>query len=290
MKNSLNRIAKDTNIYLKKFLGKQGTSKLTSAMNYSLFPGGKKIRSKILIDIGSLLSIDYKTLIIIGASVECIHAYSLIHDDLPCMDDDKIRRGKPSPHIKFGESTAVLAGNSLQTMACEILASRSLKLKEKTKIDLIKKLSECSGHLGIAGGQYLDLSYEGKKISKNKVIDMEKKKTGKLFSFCCAAPAIIRNKSHKEIRFFESIGSSIGRLFQIADDLIDYRGNSKKAGKKTGKDQKKGKATLISLLGYINAIKYCNKIILDVNKNLAKYGSNSKNIKETLNFILNRDK
>ena len=290
MKNSLNRIAKDTNIYLKKFLGKQGTSKLTSAMNYSLFPGGKKIRSKILIDIGSLLSIDYKTLIIIGASVECIHAYSLIHDDLPCMDDDKIRRGKPSTHIKFGESTAVLAGNSLQTMACEILASRSLRLKEKTKIDLIKKLSECSGHLGIAGGQYLDLSYEGKKISKNKVIDMEKKKTGKLFSFCCAAPAIIRNKSNKEIRFFESIGSSIGLLFQIADDLIDYRGNSKKAGKKTGKDQKKGKATLISLLGYINAIKYCNKIILDVNKNLAKYGSNSKNIKETLNFILNRDK
>ena len=290
MKNNLNRIAKDTNIYLKKFLGKQGTSKLTSAMNYSLFPGGKKIRSKILIDIGSLLSIDYKTLIIIGASVECIHAYSLIHDDLPCMDDDKIRRGKPSTHIKFGESTAVLAGNSLQTMACEILASRSLKLKEKTKIDLIKKLSECSGHLGIAGGQYLDLSYEGKKISKNKVIDMEKKKTGKLFSFCCAAPAIIRNKSHKEIRFFESIGSSIGLLFQIADDLIDYRGNSKKAGKKTGKDQKKGKATLISLLGYINAIKYCNKIILDVNKNLAKYGSNSKNINETLNFILNRDK
>ena len=290
MKNNLNRIAKDTNIYLKKFLGKQGTSKLTSAMNYSLFPGGKKIRSKILIDIGSLLSIDYKTLIIIGASVECIHAYSLIHDDLPCMDDDKIRRGKPSTHIKFGESTAVLAGNSLQTMACEILASRSLRLKEKTKIDLIKKLSECSGHLGIAGGQYLDLSYEGKKISKNKVIDMEKKKTGKLFSFCCAAPAIIRNKSNKEIRFFESIGSSIGLLFQIADDLIDYRGNSKKAGKKTGKDQKKGKATLISLLGYINAIKYCNKIILDVNKNLAKYGSNSKNIKETLNFILNRDK
>ena len=290
MKNSLNRIAKDTNIYLKKFLGKQGTSKLTSAMNYSLFPGGKKIRSKILIDIGSLLSIDYKTLIIIGASVECIHAYSLIHDDLPCMDDDKIRRGKPSTHIKFGESTAVLAGNSLQTMACEILASRSLRLKEKTKIDLIKKLSECSGHLGIAGGQYLDLSYEGKKISKNKVIDMEKKKTGKLFSFCCAAPAIIRNKSNKEIKFFESIGSSIGLLFQIADDLIDYRGNSKKAGKKTGKDQKKGKATLISLLGHNNAVKYCNKIILDINRKLIKYGSNTKNIKETLDYILHRDK
>ena len=163
MKIKLNSIAKDTNLFLKRFLNKQNGSKLIPAMRYGLFPGGKKIRSKILIDIGSLLSIDYKTLIIIGAAVECIHAYSLIHDDLPCMDNDKIRRGKPSAHIKFGESTAVLAGNSLLTMAFEILASSSFKVSEKIKINLINKLSECSGHLGIAGGQYLDLSYEKKK-------------------------------------------------------------------------------------------------------------------------------
>ena len=290
MNNTLIKIAKDTNIYLKHFLNKQHNSKLVPAMKYGLFPGGKKIRSKILIDIGSLLSIDYKILIKVGAAVECIHAYSLIHDDLPCMDDDKIRRGKLSTHVRFGESTAVLAGNSLQTMACEILASNSLKLKEKTKISLIKKLSECSGHLGIAGGQYLDLSYEKKKISKNKIIEMEKKKTGKLFSFCCAAPAIIKNKSSKEIKFFENIGLNIGLLFQIADDLIDFRGDSKKAGKKTGKDQKKGKATLISLLGHRNAIKYCDKIIFDINKNLKKYGSNSKKINKTLDYILYRNK
>ncbi len=290
MKKKLDKIAKDTNFFLKNFLNNQDNSKLTSAMKYGLFPGGKKIRSKILIDIGSLFSINYKTLIIIGAAVECIHAYSLIHDDLPCMDDDNIRRGKPSTHVKFGESTAILAGNSLQTMACEILSNHNLKIKERTKINLIKKLSECSGHLGIAGGQYLDLSYEKRKISKNKIIEMEKKKTGKLFSFCCAAPAIIKNKSSKEIKFFENIGLNIGLLFQIADDLIDFKGNSKKAGKKTGKDQKKGKATLISLLGYTNAVKYCNKIILNVNKNLKKYGSNSKNTKETINYILNREK
>ena len=168
MKIKLNSIAKDTNLFLKKFLNKQNGSKLIPAMKYGLFPGGKKIRSKILIDIGSLLSIDYKTLIIIGASVECIHAYSLIHDDLPCMDNDKIRRGKPSAHIKFGESTAVLAGNSLLTMAFEILASPSFKVSENIKINLINKLSECSGHLGIAGGQYLDLSYEKKKYLKIK--------------------------------------------------------------------------------------------------------------------------
>ena len=290
MKYKIAKIAKDTNLYLKRFIDKQNNSKLIPSMKYGLFPGGKKIRSKILIDIGSLLSIDHKTLIAIGAAVECIHAYSLIHDDLPCMDNDKMRRGKPSTHIKFGESTAVLAGNSLLTMAFEILASPTLKVSEKIKINLIKRLSECSGHLGIAGGQYLDLSYEKKKISKDKIIEMEIKKTGKLFSFCCLAPAIIKKKNAKEIKFFENIGSDIGLLFQIADDLIDFKGNSKIAGKKTGKDQKKGKATLISLLGYNNAIKYCDKIIFDINKNLKKYGSNSNNIKETLNYILNREK
>ena len=290
MKKKLNRIAKDTNFFLKNFLNKQHGSKLIPAMKYGLFPGGKKIRSKILIDIGSLMSIDYKTLVIIGAAVECIHAYTLIHDDLPCMDDDKIRRGKAATHIKFGESTAILAGNSLQTIACEILASPNLRLSEKIKINLVKKLSECSGHLGVAGGQYLDLSYEKKKISKKNIIEMEIKKTGKLFSFCCAAPAIIKGKNSKEIKFFEDIGSNVGLLFQIADDLIDFKGNSKKAGKQTGKDQKKGKATLISLLGHSNAIKYCNKIIFDVDKSLKRYGSSSKNIKETLDYILNRDK
>ena len=119
---------------------------------------------------------------------------------------------------------------------------------------------------------------------------MEIKKTGKLFSFCCAVPSIIKGKNKKEIRFFENIGSNIGLLFQIADDLIDFKGDSKKAGKKTRKDQEKGKATLISLLGHRNSIKYCNKIIFNINNSLKKYGSNSKNIEETLDYILKRDK
>ena len=163
MKNKLIKIANDTNLFLKDFIKKQKKTELIPAMNYGLFPGGKKVRSKILLDVGLLFKVDYKTLIIIGAAVECIHAYSLIHDDLPCMDNDTLRRGKSSTHIKFGESTAVLAGNSLLTMAFEILTSSSLKIDEKIKVDLIKKLSKCSGHLGIAGGQYLDLSFEKKK-------------------------------------------------------------------------------------------------------------------------------
>ena len=290
MQNKLAQIAKDTNLFLKIFIKKQKKTELISAMKYGLFPGGKKIRSKILLDIGTVFKIKYDILIVIGAAVECIHAYSLIHDDLPCMDNDSLRRGKPSTHIKFGESTAVLAGNSLLTMAFEILASSNLKIDQKAKVDLIQKLSESSGHLGIAGGQYLDLSFEKKKISKNKIIDMEIKKTGKLFSFCCVVPAIIKKKNNKEIKFFENIGANIGLLFQIADDLIDFRGSSKFAGKITGKDKKKGKATLISLLGYKNAIKYSNKIKSKIINDLDKYGLNSNSLNETLNYILTRNK
>ena len=168
MQKQLNKIARDTNSFLKSFIRKQKKSELIIPMQYGLFSGGKKIRSKILIDIGSLFNLNYKSLVMLGAAVECIHAYSLIHDDLPCMDNDSIRRGKPSTHIKFGESTAVLAGNSLLTMAFEILSHKYLNINEKIKINLINKLSECSGHLGIAGGQYLDLNYEHKKISKKK--------------------------------------------------------------------------------------------------------------------------
>ena len=290
MKNKLIQIANDTNSFLKIFIKKQKKSELISAMKYSLFPGGKKIRSKILLDIGTMLKIEYKTLIAIGAAVECIHAYSLIHDDLPCMDNDKLRRGKASTHIKFGESTAVLAGNSLLTMAFEILTSSSLEINEKIKVDLVKKLSECSGHLGIAGGQYLDLSFEKKNISKNRIIDMEIKKTGKLFSFCCTVPAIIKRKNLKDVKFFENIGANIGLLFQIADDLIDYKSSSIVAGKKTGKDNKKGKATLISLLGYNNAIGYSNKIKLKIINDLKRYSLNSNNLNETLDYILTRNK
>ena len=290
MKEKLNKIAKDTNFFLKRFIKRQNKSELIIPMKYGLFSGGKKIRSKILIDIGSLFKINYRSLIIIGSAVECIHAYSLIHDDLPCMDNDLIRRGKPSTHVKFGEATAVLAGNSLLTMAYEILSHKNLNISEKTKIDLINKISESSGHLGIAGGQYLDLSFEHKKISKKRIVEMEIKKTGKLFSFCCVAPLIIKKRSKKEIERFENIGADIGLLFQVADDLIDTKGNSLVVGKKTGKDKKKGKATLISLLGYKNTIKYANELIFDINSKLNKYGPMAKNLSETLQYILNRNK
>ncbi len=290
MKNKLNKISKDINIFLKKFIKKQKKTNLISPMKYGLFPGGKKIRSKILLDIGSLFNVNYKTLITIGAAVECIHAYSLIHDDLPCMDNDNLRRGKLSTHIKFGESTAILAGNSLLTMSFEILSDPKLMITDKIKVNLIKKLSECSGHSGIAGGQYLDLNFENKKISQKKITDMQIKKTGKLFSFCCMVPAIIKSKNAGTIKFFETIGSEIGLLFQIADDLIDYRGDTKRVGKKTKKDQKQGKANLISLLGYNNTVIYADKLRFKIQKKLKSYGEKSNSLIKTLEYILNRNK
>ena len=290
MKNKLNKINKDTNIFLKKFIKKQKKTNLISSMKYGLFPGGKKIRSKILLDLGLLFNVNYKTLIKIGAAVECIHAYSLIHDDLPCMDNDSLRRGKLSMHIKFGESTAVLAGNSLLTMSFEILSDPKLIITDKIKVNLIKKLSECSGHSGIAGGQYLDLNFENKKISQKKITDMEIKKTGKLFSFCCMVPAIIKNKNIDTIKFFEKIGSEIGLLFQIADDLIDYRGDTKRVGKKTKKDQKRGKANLISLLGYNNTVIYADKLRFKIQKKLKSYCKKTNSLIKTLEYILNRNK
>ena len=289
MRKKLNKVAKDTNLFLKKFILKQKKTELLKPIRYGLLPGGKKIRSKLIIDIGKIFKINYHKLIQIGAAVECIHAYSLIHDDLPCMDNDRLRRGKLSTHAKFGESTAILAGNSLLTIAFEILSEPTLKIDYKTKTSLILLLSKSSGHTGIAGGQYSDLKFEGKKQSLKKIIDMQVNKTGKLFSFCCVAPVIV-SKKNKYINLFNSIGSKIGLLFQIADDLIDYSGSTKKAGKKTRKDSKKGKATLISLLGYKNTVKYGDKVKLDILNKIKKFGNKTKDLTDTINYILIRSK
>ena len=289
MKKKLSKVARDTNKYLKNFLKQQKNFGLLTSMKYGLLPGGKKIRSKLLVDVGKIFNIKYLTLIKIGAAVECIHAYSLIHDDLPCMDDDKIRRGKLTTHKKFGESTAILAGNSLLTICFEILSSPQLDISSKTKNRIIHLISKCAGHSGVAGGQFLDLSYEKKKISKNKIIEMQRKKTGMLFQFCFLAPIIISN-NFNQIHKFTRLGLDVGLLFQITDDLIDHKGNTKKVGKKTKKDIKKGKATLISLLGYKNTINYSLLLKNKIFKQLNIFENKANDLKETLEFIVSRNK
>tara|TARA_B100000700_G_scaffold262403_1_gene298898 strand:- start:4541 stop:5410 length:870 start_codon:yes stop_codon:yes gene_type:complete len=288
MEKKLKILSKKVNIYLNSYLSKFSSSDLTVPMKYGLFPGGKKIRSKIIFDVGSIFKLKKKDLFILAASVEAIHAYSLIHDDLPCMDDDKLRRGKPSTHIKFGESTAILAGNSLLTTAFEILSDKNFKIDHKIKSKLINLLSRCSGQTGIAGGQYLDLYYEKKNVSLKKILNMELKKTGKLFEFCCVAPLLIKKKTNN-LNTFSKLGKDIGLLFQIVDDLIDYKGKTKIAGKKTKKDIKKGKATIISLLGYENTVKYTNRLKQNIFNKLKLYQNNANDLRETVNFIMERN-
>ena len=170
MKNisqKMSNIAKDTNSYLKKiFLKKNKYSYLIKPMKYGVFSGGKRFRSTVIVNTGKIFNIDYKKLIIIGAAIECVHSYSLIHDDLPAMDNDDLRRGKLATHKKFNEFTAILAGNSLLTLAFEILSSKNLKLSSKIKNELISTLSVYAGSSALAGGQYYDITFENKKISK----------------------------------------------------------------------------------------------------------------------------
>ena len=204
------------------------------------------------------------------------------------MDDDKIRRGKPSTHIKFGESTAVLAGNSLLTLAFEMIGHSSYAIKEKQKVEIIKELAKFSGHTGIAGGQYLDLSFENKKKNFKQILNMQKKKTGKLFNFCCYAVGVIANKNKKEKLFLSHLGEDIGLLFQLADDFMDVKGTSKLAGKPTKKDKKKGKSTLISLVGYNKALNFAEQLKKNILRKLVKRGKKAKDLINIVEFILER--
>ncbi len=274
--------------FLLSYLKKQEKSLLINPMKYGVISGGKKIRSTIIIDTGKIFDISQKKLINICASVECIHSYSLIHDDLPCMDDDKFRRGKPSTHMKFGEASAVLAGNSLLTLAFEIISNKNYKISSKIKNEIIRSLAFCSGHTGIAGGQELDLKFEGKKQNLNNILIMQKKKTGKLFGFCLYAVSAIAGKNDREKKDLVILGEQIGLLFQIADDFLDLKGSTKQLGKLTRKDSKKGKSTLINLLGYKKAYNYANILKKKILLKLKKHGKKAKDLSETIEFILER--
>ena len=238
---------------------------------------------------GKIFNLNQKKLINICASVECIHSYSLIHDDLPCMDNDKIRRGKPSTHIKFGEASAVLAGNSLLTLAFEIIADENYSIQPKIKNDIINFLALSSGHTGIAGGQELDLKFENKNKNLSQIINMQKKKTGKLFSFCFYAVGALAKKNKKELRFLSNLGEQIGLLFQLADDFLDIKGSKKFVGKPIRKDNKKGKSTLVSLIGYKKAHKYANDLKKKILLKIKKHGKKAKDLEDTIEFILGRN-
>ena len=257
-------------------------------MQYGVFSGGKRFRSAIVVNTGKIFDIDYKKLIIIGSTIECIHSYSLIHDDLPSMDNDELRRGKLSVHRKFNEFTAILAGNSLLVLAFEILSGKELKLSQNYKNQLIRTLSMCSGHSGLAGGQYSDLIFENKSILKKNIINMQKQKTGELFGFCCESIAIIKGLNSIKRKKLKEIGINVGLLFQIVDDLIDYKEDSVIVGKPTGDDEKKGKATLVNLLGYEETINFAKNLKKKIDQKIKKYGTKANDLLDSVKFILER--
>ncbi|MDC0524548.1 polyprenyl synthetase family protein [Pelagibacteraceae bacterium] len=289
IEKKLSKNAKKIDKFLIKYLKNQNQSPLKQPMKYGVISGGKKIRSTVILDAGKIFNINEKKLINICAAVECIHSYSLIHDDLPCMDNDLMRRGKPSTHVKYGEASAVLAGSSLLTLAFEIIADKKYKLNSKFKNEIIKSLAKCSGHTGIAGGQELDLKFENKKKKINEIIYMQKKKTGKLFDFCMYAIGIIANKASKEKKLLGKIGEEIGLLFQLADDFLDIKSSKKVTGKSVKKDKKKGKSTLLNLMGEKKAYLYAFSLKKKILLKLKKHGKKAKNLTNTIEFILERN-
>ena len=262
LETQLKNTAIDFNNYAKKFLlsKKDGTS-LWDAMNYGVVNGGKRVRPFLVIELSKLLKIKKSNYMRLALAVEFVHAYSLIHDDLPGMDNDDLRRGKPTTHKKFGEAVAILAGNSLLTLAFELLADFKTHINSKIRLELITNLAKMSGQNGLAGGQSLDLLYEKKTVSEKEVIMMHNLKTAKLFEFCMVAPLLLSGKNtpirEKEYRRY---GKNFGLIFQATDDLLDYEGKKHITGKKTQKDLKKNKGSIMKHMTSIEVRGYCKNL------------------------------
>ncbi len=267
---------------------KLDNSILSKAMNYGSINGGKRIRP-FLVNIGSkIANLSKSDSFIIGASVECIHSYSLIHDDLPCMDNDDYRRGKLSTHKKFNEATAILAGDALHDLAFELITSNLKINNNKSKINLIRYLSQSIGHKGLALGQALDLQFENMKPNKNKILDMYSKKTGKLFEYSFCSPFILANSSNSKIKFAREYGSLFGLIFQIIDDLIDEIGTFKRIGKTPGKDKEQGKSTLLSIIGKNEVVQLCNNEIRNFKNKYKTPLKNNSLLKNLLDYGMSR--
>ena len=248
---------------------------LSKAMFYGCNNGGKRIRPFLVNEASKITNINRNDSFIIAASIEAIHSYSLIHDDLPSMDNDDYRRGKLSTHKKFDEATAILAGDALHDLAFALLSGNLKNNNYKSKLELINYLSLCIGHKGLALGQSLDLEFENKKINKSKILNMYLNKTGKLFEFSFSAPFILANAKKSDISFAKEFGELFGLIFQVIDDLIDEIGTFNKIGKTPGKDIKQGKSTLLKLIGEKKVIEMCkNKIDFFIDKNMNRLDNN----------------
>ncbi|MBU2325850.1 MAG: polyprenyl synthetase family protein, partial [Alphaproteobacteria bacterium] len=226
----------------------------------------------------------------IGAALECVHCYSLIHDDLPAMDDDDLRRGKPTVHKQYDEATAILAGDGLLTYAFDIIASPETPLPDAAKVMLVLELSRAAGIGGMAGGQMLDLAADEEQPDEEGIVRLQAMKTGALLRFACEAGAIIASRPAEDRDRLRRFGEIVGRAFQVADDLLDVTSDAATLGKATGKDAARGKATLVGLRGTDWARAELDRLVAEANALLDPYGSEAEPLKEAAHFIAYRKK
>jgi farnesyl diphosphate synthase len=226
-------------------------ARLTEAMRYATFAGGKRLRPFLVLHSARLFGVDDSRALRVGAAIEALHTYSLVHDDLPCMDDDDLRRGRPTTHIAFDEMTAVLAGDALLTIAFEILADGRTHPDADIRIALVARLAEASGHAGMIGGQIIDMLAEQREavFGMEEIVNLQRLKTGQLFEFACEAGPILGRAPGEDRARLRAYAAEMGVVFQITDDLLDVTSTAEKTGKKVGKDAGAGKATLVTLLG-----------------------------------------
>jgi farnesyl diphosphate synthase len=269
--------------------------RLLKAMRYAVLSGGKRIRPFFVIETARLFDVNPKHASVTAAAVECVHAYSLIHDDLPAMDNDALRRGRPTVHKAFDEATAILAGDALLTFAFELLAREQTHPDPGVRVALVAELARAAGIGGMAGGQLLDLAAEGRfgkikpgVITEDAVIMLEAMKTGALIRAACGMGAILGQASEDARKALDFYGYALGQAFQIADDLLDREGDPKKLGKKTKKDAAAGKATFIGILGIDGARARLATLVATAEAALNQFGEEAAMLRAAAHFVAER--
>jgi farnesyl diphosphate synthase len=262
---------------------------LFEAMRYAAMGGGKRLRPLLVVAACDLFHTDRRRALRVGGAVECIHVYSLIHDDLPAMDDDDLRRGKPTLHKAFDEATAILAGDSLHALAFEVLADDATHEDPFVRAELVAELARASGPAGMAGGQMMDLGAAGTPLDIAAVTRLQQLKTGALIGFCLEAAAIMARVPPEGRLRLRGYARDVGLAFQIADDLLDEEGEEAKTGKKVGKDRARGKETFVSLLGRDRARLQAELLIGQATEYLERYGAEADLLRTIARFAIERD-
>ena len=266
--------------------GPQG--RVQEAMRYATFAGGKRLRPFLVLHSARLFGAPDSQSLRAGAAIEVLHTYSLVHDDLPCMDDDDLRRGRPTTHIAFDEMTAVLAGDALLTIAFEILADEKTHPDPSVRIALVARLAEAAGHDGMIGGQVIDM-LATEKFAVADVINLQRLKTGQLFEFSCEAGPILGKASAEDRARLRAYAREMGLVFQITDDLLDVTSTAEKTGKAVGKDKDQGKATLVTLLGVAGARAEAERRAEAAITALGPYAQHSPELSGLPFFLLDRE-